>query len=359
MKIAKLSIKHWLRMVKKRTLRSILSRKKHKRRPFTNKVSTKRMTVIAPKVLSLGLHYHESFVSFKNTLEKLCHEANRSSQQVRINFRETEILSADACTILIATIDTIRFLYPDLKFSIIRPKNKPNDYRLQNKMKYDVDAVFCHIGLYKLLGFNYTSHTSKQNVLCWHYIQGDEADGAITKPLKDELKNMGISTSGLYRTWIEGISNAVEHAYDTKIPTKRFFSIKRWWMLLAVLNDEMSIFVCDLGHGIPNTLEYTQDENFLLKLWKDVLKLTSKPTNDCLYIKAAAAIKESRTELEYRGKGSTDIKSLIKENDGSVLFIHSNKGTYTFSHNGNERCYENRSSINGTIIQWNIPLNKA
>ncbi|HDR0626815.1 TPA: hypothetical protein ACPDW7_001852 [Pasteurella multocida] len=359
MKKVKLSLKHWLRMVRKRTFRNILSKKKNKDPQPKNKISTKGMTIIAPKVLSLSLRYHEVFVSFKNTLERLCFEANSSERQVRINFRETEVLSADACAVFIATIDTIRFSYPNLKFSIIRPKNKPNDYRIQNKMKYDVDAVFCHIGLYKLLGFNYTSSSSKQNVICWHYIQGNEADGSITKPLKDELENIGISTSGLYRTWIEGISNAVEHAYNTTIPTKRSFPLKRWWMLLAVLDNEMSIFVCDLGHGIPNTLEYTQEERFLSRLWKEVLKLATKPTNDCLYIKAAAAIKESRTELEYRGKGSTDIKSLIKENKGSVLFIHSNKGTYTFAHTGNERCYENKSSINGTIIQWNIPLNKA
>ncbi|QNS14539.1 hypothetical protein ICJ55_07155 [Mannheimia bovis] len=359
MKRAKFFLQHWLRMVRKRTHRNILSRKKHKKPRFRNQISAKGMTVIAPKVLSLSLKHHKVFVYFKNALERLCSEAARSSKKIKINFRETEVLSPDACATLVATIDTIRTLYPNLKFSIIRPKNKPNDYRIQNRMKYDVDAVFCHIGLYKLLGFNYTSHSSKKNVVCWHYIRGDEADGSITKPLKDELENMGISTSGLYRTWIEGISNAVEHAYDIRIPTKRSFPLKRWWMLLAVLNDEMSIFVCDLGHGIPNTLEYTQDEHFLAKLWKEVLRLTTKPTNDCLYIKAAAAIKESRTELDYRGKGSTDIKSLIKENKGSTLFIHSNKGTYTFSHNGNERCYENQLSINGTIIQWNIPLNKA
>lgn len=359
MKKVRLTLKHWLRMVRKRTFRNIFSKRKYHRSHFRGKVSVKGMAITAPKVLSLNEKYHNSFVNFKNTFERICSEASNSRQQVKINFRETEVLSADACAMLIATIDTIRFLYPDLKFSIIRPKSKPKDYRIRNKMKYDVDAVFCHIGLYKLLGFNYTSQSSKKNVICWHYIKGDEADGSITKPLKDELESMGISTSGLYRTWIEGISNAVEHAYDAKIPTKRVFPVKRWWMLLAVLNNEMSIFVCDLGHGIPNTLEYTQDKHFLSKLWKEVLKLTTKPTDDCLYIKAAAAIKESRTDLEYRGKGSTDIKSLIKENKGSILFIHSNKGTYTFPYDGNERCYENDSSINGTIIQWNIPLNKA
>lgn len=355
MKKFRFELKHWLRRVRKKALRH--NRAITKKFKPSSKIKKDGVYVIAPRILSMGQKYHGYLVRFKEELERYSALAHNLQHHLRINFRETEILSADACTVLLATIDTIKCKYPDIKFSVIRPKNRPMNSLLRNKMRYDVDAVFCHLGLYKLLGFNYTSSTSQKNVKCWHFISGDMADGKITSPILNELQSMGVNTKGVYSSYIEAIANAVEHAYTDKVPTSRQFPVRRWWMLLAVVDDTMSIFVCDLGHGIPNTLEYTQDQNFLSSLWTKILMRATKPTDDCLYIKVAASIKESRTELEYRGKGSTDIKSLIKDKKDSILFIHSNKGTYTFSNDGSEKCYENIGSINGTLIQWNIPLN--
>ncbi|SPX40887.1 Uncharacterised protein [Haemophilus influenzae] len=106
----------------------------------------------------------------------------------------------------------------------------------------------------------------------------NSADGEITKPLLDELKSMGVK--GIYPSYIEAIANAVEHAYAQNIYSEREFPIKRWWMLLAILEGKLSLFVCDLGHGIPNTLEKTQKANVLSAIWNR-LKQLGKPTKDC------------------------------------------------------------------------------
>ncbi|MCO4167096.1 hypothetical protein L0F67_08025 [Actinobacillus suis] len=286
--------------------------------------------------------------------------ADQSKSVLKINFRETEVIDASACVALIATLDLIRYQYPKLKFKVVRPKAKPQDNRRHSP--YDVDAVFCHIGLYKLLGHNYTSHSSKENVKCWHYIFSDSTNGEITQPLLKELSEMGVNTKGIYSSYIEAIANAVEHAYSNKIPTKRKYPLKRWWMLLAVIENKLSLFVCDLGHGIPNTLEITQEPKLLEKVFAllNLKKISHKATTDSAYIKAATLIKETRTALEYRGKGGADIRSFIDKTPNSKLIIRSNRGMYVYSgKNNNEILKESRYSIDGTIIQWIIPINES
>ena len=204
------------------------------------------------------------------------------------------------------------------------------------------------------MGFNYTSSSAQKNVKCWHYIYSDSTDGEITKPLLDELKNMGVK--GIYSSYIEAIANAVEHAYAENIQSNRNFPIKRWWMLLAVLEGKLSLFVCDLGHGIPNTLEKTQKANVLSAIWNK-LKQLGKPTKDCLYIKASTLIKETRTGLGHRGKGGSDIRAFIDKTPGSRLIIHSNRGMYVYNGKGKpDLTKESRYSIDGTVVQWNIPI---
>lgn len=354
-----MDIRLWKSIVERRTLRSLTSKEK-KIRLRGGKPKYKMLThklfnlfeVIAPYRIILAKEINYEFIALKKELEEKAKRAAQSKSRLKLNFRDTDVIDAVACSLLIAVLDTIKSQYSSLKFQIVRPKAKPADYR--KHIPYDVDAVFCHIGLYKSLGFNYTSSSAQKNVKCWHYIYSDSTDGEITKPLLDELKNMGVK--GIYSSYIEAIANAVEHAYAENIQSNRNFPIKRWWMLLAVLEGKLSLFVCDLGHGIPNTLEKTQKANVLSAIWNK-LKQLGKPTKDCLYIKASTLIKETRTGLGHRGKGGSDIRAFIDKTPGSRLIIHSNRGMYVYNGKGKpDLTKESRYSIDGTVVQWNIPI---
>ncbi|TCJ96177.1 hypothetical protein EV694_1729 [Volucribacter psittacicida] len=353
-----MNIQVWKSVVRKRTIRNLISKeKRHQSRggkpkyKIINNRTLNLFEVIAPSKIILAREIGYDFTNFKDELELKAKLASKSKTQLKLNFRDTFIIDAPACSVLIAVLDTIKCQYPALKFKIARPKSKPADQR--KHLPYDVDAVFCHIGLYKLLGFNYTSFCSLENVKCWHFVQSDCANGKITEPLFNELKSMGIND--IYASYFEAIANAVEHAYDAHIPSNRNFPVKRWWMLMAVLEGKLSIFICDLGHGIPNTLEKTQKESTLMKIWS-LLKLTKKPTADSLCIKASTLIKETRTELEYRGKGGNDIRLFIDKTPSSQLIIRSNRGMYVYNgKNKPDLLKESIYSLKGTVVQWDIP----
>lgn len=72
-------------------------------------------------------------------------------------------------------------------------------------------------------------------------------------------------------------------------------------------------------------------------------------------IKASTLIKETRTELEYRGKGGGDIRAFIDKTPNSQLIIRSNRGMYVY--NGKYKpdlVKESLYSLNGTVVQWAI-----
>ena len=364
-----MDIRLWRSIVKKRTLRSLVSKEKKIRqrggKPKYKKLAHKLFNlfeVIAPSRIILAKEVSYDLIVFKKELEEKAKLAAQSKSRLKLSFRDTEVIDAAACSLLIAILDTIKSQYSSLKFHIVRPKPKPADYR--KHIPYDVDAVFCHIGLYKLLGYNYTSHSSQENVKCWHYVFSDNTDGKITEPLLRELSQMGVNTKGIYSSYIEAVANAVEHAYSEKVPTSRRFPLKRWWMLLAIIEGKLSLFVCDLGHGIPNTLEITQEPDLLSKIWnllrKKIGQKETLATTDSAYIKASTLIKETRTALEYRGKGGADIRAFIDKTKGSKLIIRSNRGKYIYlGKDKRDFLRESKYSIDGTIIQWIIPITES
>lgn len=307
----------------------------------------------APDKLSLSRHNHERFSKFLRDLYEICKRASSDKMKVHIDLSLVSEMYGDACILFIATIDNIKNLYPSLLFKIKRPKRSIES-------NYNPDAVFCHLGVYEKLGFKYTADCSGENVSCWKYVYSNVADPWKIEPLMDELEQMGMNPSNLFRSSIEGIANAVEHAYMKKISSNTISSLGRWWMLLARLEDRLILIVCDLGHGIPNTLEYTQDSSLLDKIF-NFLNILRSSSKDCAYIQASLLVKETRTLLGYRGKGGNDIKSFIDKTDNSRLIIHSNRGTLIYKgnkdgHKTNGIGYDNKHSINGTIIQWSFPI---
>lgn len=363
---------HWLRMISKRTKRKWHFRdRKHSHypdsKPKYDKNNVKRkgiqhiIEVKAPTQLLLhSPNQHKYFMEFIYKIEKLSKQAINKKVRLSLDFGNTTHIYPDACVLLIATMDNIKHLYPYLKFKIRKPIRNPNSI-------FDPHAVLCHLGFYKLLGLNYQVNCSSKYVKCWQCVSSNLTDGQITEPLINELKRMGINTSFIYRSYLEGIANAVEHAYINEIELTNPYQLKKWWMLLARLDNRLLLFVCDKGHGIPKTLPYKNKGKILEKL-KEKIKNLTLGKSDCLYIKAYMLVKEiknelakseTRTELSYRGKGKYDIRSFIDKTENSKLIIYSNKGTLEYKGDvGLTRaiCYDNELSINGTILQWVIPI---
>lgn len=193
----------------------------------------------------------------------------------------------------------------------------------------------------------------------WHYVFNDEVDGSITEPIFLELDKMGLKNQNeLYSGVAEGIANAVEHAYNREIESEREFPLRRWWMLMSKFDNNLQLYVCDLGHGIPRTLRFKKDPKLLEAIFAKVKDLAS---TDCKDIKAATLMRETSTGKYNRGKGTQDMKSFVEITKGSSVSIYSNRGTFRYNHGTRLRevVYENTLSINGTLLYWQIPLNQG
>ncbi|MGY5612450.1 hypothetical protein [Vibrio brasiliensis] len=358
---------YWPRLSKIRFLKRI------KRRKILNEKANGRagsnsneFEAVAPTFIDIYKpKNHTNFIAFKHDLELKARQAAEKLVRgkdrrafLKICFRNTTHITAAAGLLMVATVDYIKAKYPDLEFKVTRPPNRRVGLQMENQNL--VDSVLVHIGFYELIGHGHIKRRcDAKTVTCWSYAYGDDASGEIAAKLIQNLSQFEIKTNKLYRSCFEAVANACEHAYTDKIVRDNPFILKRWWFFVGVLNDKITVLICDLGHGIPNTLEVTQDQSILSKLW-NTLKLTSKPSEDCTLIRASTMVKETRTKEIYRGKGGADVKTFVDETEQSSLLIFSNRGTYRYS--GKDRpspAYDNHSSVGGTIIEWTIPYTNS
>lgn len=356
---------NWLNLITKKFIRKRKSKeKKHfSRSPYSKALYKKdkiktingiKNTVMINAPAELVMHSiqkQEIFMQFIENLEQMSEKCAVTNKKLKINFSKTENINPDACIYLIATVDSIKHIYPNLKFTIKRPLKDPTS-------KLDPHAILCHLGFYKLLGLDLKTKSESEYVKCWRYVSAYEADTNITEPLMNELQAMDLNTKDMYRGYIEGISNAVEHAYMDGIELHNEKQIKKWWMLSARINNEIVLVVCDKGHGIPKTLEFDRD-GIVGSLQKIIGAFFN---NDSLSIKASMLVKQIKNDIntntntgqKNRGKGNADIRVFINNTKGSQLSILSNKGFYVYDKD-NDKHYNNRKSINGTILKWSIP----
>ncbi|MGR5149648.1 hypothetical protein ACQKP8_24260 [Photobacterium alginatilyticum] len=350
---------YWPKLSDDRFRRALKRNKKTLKSHSLNQKTKNEVSVIAPAILDMYTpKHHTSFIAFKNEMDKQAEIAYASEKPLRICFRNTTHITAAAGLLLVATVDNIINTYDNIRFRVTRPpatttQDSKNHIHL-------VDSVLAHIGFYKLIGHGHIQRPcNTKSVTCWKYAYGDDASGEIAAQLLENLSSYGIKTNKLYRSCFEAVANACEHAYTDKIESPKPFSIERWWFFVGVLNDKITVLICDLGHGIPKTLEVTQEEGLLSKIWSK-LNLTSKPSEECTLIRASTMVKETRTKEVYRGKGGADVKTFVDQTENSSLVIFSNRGTYRYKgENKPSRAYDNTLSIGGTIVEWTIPYVNA
>lgn len=216
--------------------------------------------------------------------------------------------------------------------------------------------VLQQIGVYEICKHPYRVRTTHPDVIHWRVARGHQSDahqyagtiepydGLLAEPL----------ANGVYRGLAEAMANAVEHAYiNIRGDGLEYSGTSDWWVFSQVNKGHLSVALCDLGIGIPNTLPITQPG-----FWERLKAMCGLNAKDSEYISAAIEESRSRTELRERGKGLGNIIDAVDGALGGIAMVFSNRGCCTFE-NGGQRSRDYSDSILGTLIVWRVPLTKA
>ena len=148
----------------------------------------------------------------------------------------------------------------------------------------------------------------------------------------------------------EAMTNSINHAYPDEYMEKKDFSKKMWYMSASVNTTAniLTVMFYDEGIGIPESLP---------KTWPEAIKSALWIINKGDIIKAATQVSRTSTNEKTRGKGLKDIKNYIDAvgEENSYLEIYSLKGYYRYQ-TLKEKTSENKNPIEGTLIQWKVPI---
>jgi hypothetical protein len=272
----------------------------------------------------------------------------RAKRRVFLNFDKTEKISAAAMLSLLAQVEVLvasNVVKGRSPISFSHPKSKK------------VKSILNQVGFYGLLKKSVGSVESFDDVNFWHHTSGECADPSKARPMLDAIsKEIKTSNSKkLYRGFIEAMANSVEHAYPQAGPCNK------WWTFAGVRDGKLVVVLCDKGVGIPTTLPHTQSPSTLRKILSK-LNVDFNHIKDSAYIKAATSLQSSSTKKKHRGKGLKDVMSVIRSTGEGYLSIFSNSGRFKYM--GQNKAVEStindyNTSINGTIIEWSIPLEEV
>lgn len=261
--------------------------------------------------------------------------------RVKISFELTKTLTPGGTLLFMAKIEDLLKAYPE-RIICSYPKDET------------VEQLFQHIGALSKLGLTPRKTVSANNVRHWHYLSGTSTDTSQFKGLfatfANEIKND--VQSGLYDSMTEAVDNIIEHAYGDSDNKNKFE--KRWWMFSQQVDGKITVVICDLGIGIPESI-WTKPE--LTDFFKNVYRVYKK-RRDTGLIEIAVGSKKTRTKLPHRGKGLPDMLEFVRGGDIGNFLIYSYSGFFLYDA---ERKFESsrrdfKSTIPGTLIQWEIPL---
>ncbi|WP_426180414.1 hypothetical protein [Pseudomonas sp. TWRC1-2] len=362
-----------LRAADRRFARSIRANVGHLnkkgRRSEKRKLAEKPHIVDAPSKMDLySPKNHRAFVLF---LQRIRQCVSTTSKTV-INLKNCSRITAGAGLLFFAEIDRLVKAFPQNSIRCINPENLRSGPGRSDNSNF-VEGALNQIGFYRLIGQKNNTKSSVRSVKRWHQLSGDSADGSLASSLLQTLSKEVHPQilKQLYRGAIEAIANCVEHAYPSPRQDGLGIPDPRWWMLVGIDDENLTIIVCDLGVGIPSTLPAKHSDSFLSNL-KSRLGITG--SSDSEMIRASTHIKETRTKLKYRGKGGKDFRSMPETFTSSFLAIRSNKGSFFITGrdhqpfkavssrkyipgtNNSESTIEHDESICGTLVEWAIQV---
>ncbi|MDO9624063.1 MAG: hypothetical protein Q7J46_08765 [Pseudomonas sp.] len=319
---------------------------RHQRLSLSRSVHFSTAKLRLPNLVSLGGTSHRtSLIQYIRKLKDRVYD--HSISNVIIDFSRITELHPCGTLLLVAEIERLlQVPAAAKKLSAVYPTDRV------------VEQMFQHIHLLERLGLEpRIEEINASNVVAWLYTSGHEGDlDSIAEELPKILtegSNMELRTA-LLSGMAEAVANSSEHAYvkthKTPLPGT---APQKWWLFARQVGDDVAVVICDLGLGIPGTLEAN---------WKEELASYFKSRQgvkrqDHKMIQLAFTVGKTSTNKKNRGKGLKDILKVVREQKVGSLSIYSNRGVYALDNQrSSEASHDERNSIYGTIVQWKIPI---
>ncbi|MCH8530351.1 MAG: hypothetical protein LAT65_05825 [Saccharospirillum sp.] len=266
-----------------------------------------------------------------------------------LDFSSVQYISAAGMLLLLSTVDRLR-----------RKAGKPPKVKMPKDEK--MISIFNQTGFTEILGKKIKDTKEYSDVSFWNFTSGTEVDGEILSSLVERLigKVAVNERKRLFGGLQEAIANSVEHAY-AHLNRKKISQTGRWWAFGGIKDKQAMMLVCDLGAGIPKTVTLEQNTSWVRRALEI---FNGNYTDDGDLIHAATKKGETQTKRSHRGYGLAEIRAFIQSTPDALLAIHSNKGTFRLRTSKSGKNYVpttsgSKHSINGTIIEWQIPLEKV
>ncbi|WP_152608516.1 hypothetical protein [Croceibacterium mercuriale] len=231
------------------------------------------------------------------------------------------------------------------------------DVKIVNSEVPTINAVLNQIGIAEICGvaLEVEDADKAENVRHWRFATGERINHQTTRAFEQfEGKLAGNLRKGMWKSISEALGNSALHAYVAPrgTGTKRM-GHKRWWMFSQERDERLTVVVCDLGIGIPNSLPLKMEPSALSRLYDGIVG----QGRDCRAIRGAIKLGASSTGEAHRGKGLPQIWHELRDLNADSVTILSNKGAVSWSRETNsERSFEYNESIFGTVISWVVPL---
>jgi hypothetical protein len=252
-----------------------------------------------------------------------------------LDFSATVLFEVSATLVLRSIVDGIISRYPRVVIRCVLPRT------------HREREVLSHIGLLKDLGRKGVL-PSALDVVSWSMSKGTNVDGERAGLVIEEVLPRQFH-SVAFRAVSEGIANAVEHSGKNE-----FFSTSNWWMFARQAGTKFIVAVCDLGVGIPGTLQSKYPTEYILSIYS---LIGDSGHRDAKLIEAATKLRRTSTNESHRGRGLGNMVDLVRSLPGSELYIFSNRGVFHAQHRkGKVGYYRYRlqESLKGTLIVWTI-----
>ena len=283
---------------------------------------------------------------------------------LRLDFKDTKFMYSDGTLYLLAELETLTLINPNITFRII-----PSDEKIVNQ-------VLEQTGILKLLKQSLKFDGEfDESVKYWNYSSGHNSEIDSADSMLDDFDEIlsEDTSKNVFTSLTEALTNCHHHAYEEKRIQTEMKSIKKWWLFSQERDGVLTVCVCDLGIGIPRSLTRNTPnvkEDWFTRLKGFIKDNKGKYDRDSAAIKAAIEIGNTRTNLPNRGKGLNQIINKINTmcDHRASIAIYSNKGSYIINRgfvtdlpttdiiDGIAIPYT--ESIEGTVIVWQIPLDK-
>ena len=308
----------------------------HRSRKLINKNKKRRKKRSRQKhqtLLPLPEHFSltgntEVTMGFLMKLSKTIDKAGRGSH-IFIDSRNVKIVTVEALIYLIASIQNNHACAVK---KITCRGNYPRDK--------EAKKIYLTSGFNNYVRSKIKSHTHSNKKM--QIKSGLKTEPAIARQCCIFTHKTRVQTKSLYKTFIELMSNAFHHAYDSKVWIK-----KKWYIYAENEDDRIRFIFVDTGHGIAKTVRKNFPEK-LQQLFGDITALT---LNDAQLIQSAFnGDFRTSTKQENRGNGLVTIKDCMSNPPFEKFEVISGHGRYSIA--GKATNYSNK--IYGTLFTFEL-----